>query len=77
MPQRKLCTAQIVVGLGVTGLEVNCAAAACGRLIESPEIQQCVTQVIVRLGEVRTEEQGAPIGGESIVEPPKPREFVG
>jgi hypothetical protein len=59
------------------GLEVKRAAAAGGRLIESPEIQQRVTQVIVRLDEVRTEEQGAPISGERLVEPPKPREFVG
>ena len=68
-PEPQQRAAQVVVGLGVTGIEVR-AAAASRRVIELLEIKQCLSQIVMRFGEIRFQEQSAPKACQRRLEPP-------
>jgi hypothetical protein len=62
--------------LGILRLEVDGSAAACRSVIGLPEIKHGMTQIIVRLCEIRTQKQSASIACNCLIELPKSSESV-
>ena len=65
---------QVVVGIGIVGLEAEGLLKTCRRLVEPALLRQHDSQVVLGLGVVGFEAEGLLIAGHGLVEPALPRQ---
>src|SRR5438105_1681441 len=63
----KICQGEIVISLGLLGLQVRRLFVGSNRLIEAPSIVVSVTEFVAGLGRVRTELKGVLISADRFL----------